>query len=109
MQDINNNYEDDGIIYSDYESEVTREIAILTITTLIIGYALSISIFAFNQNLKIKDLQEINSHNSAVIADIREELSSPEYKAVEKCKYEDRWKAECIAWELNNDSRTDKR
>jgi len=64
-------------------------------------YTLIIFILLTKQHFEIKSLENINTKNETVIENLRQDLNSSEYKAVMKCKKENRWKAECIAWELN--------
>ena len=64
-------------------------------------YTLIIGILLTKQYFEIKSLENINAKNETVIENLRQELNSSEYKAVVKCKKENRWRAECIAWELN--------
>lgn len=74
---------------------------ILTVAILVSIYILTVSIIAVKQHYKIKDLQDNNADYQSVIAWYKQDIESPEFKAVKKCKKQDVWVAECISWELN--------
>lgn len=73
---------------------------ILTITIIASIYILVVSIIAVKQHYKIKTLQDNNADNQTVIAELKQELNSPEYKIVKKCTSQKVWVKECIEWEF---------
>ena len=74
-----------------------------TIFTLIIIwviYTFIIVIIAIKQYFEIQNLQDNNANYKTTIANLKQELDSPEYKAVKKCKDQGIWKNKCIEGEL---------
>jgi hypothetical protein len=75
---------------------------ILTLAIITLIYILVVSIIAVKQHYTIKTLQDNIIDNKTVIAELKQELSSPEYKIVKKCTSQKVWVKECIEWEFNN-------
>ena len=73
---------------------------ILTIAIITSIYILVVSILAIKQHYEIKSLQDNIIDNQSVIASLKQELSSPEYKIVKKCTSQKVWVRECIEWEF---------
>lgn len=61
-----------------------------------------LAVIAIKQHFTIKDLIDDNIKCETTLANLKQEMNSPEYNAIQKCRTENYWRAECIAWELNN-------
>lgn len=72
------------------------------ITAILIGVFLGYAwcYMAIHGNMAEKDAQ-IRQYQIA-LEDAQSIQKTKEWQAIEKCKDGDYWKAECIAWELNN-------
>lgn len=78
-----------------------KELIITVILGTFIGISLSPILYVYFQSKYIKKLEKQNADYQQIIANYKQDIESPEYKAIKKCKSENYWKSECIAWELN--------
>lgn len=92
--------------FADDLRRVKGDMKVFIMASLLIGILIGYSWHYFATKNYLE--QEIEKHKAKIVYaenKLTEFMQTKEFKAVNKCNEENHWKAECIAWELNNANR----